>query len=123
MIICKTGGMLAPNALCGWIKCGSNKCGSDQECDLQRKHHDLKTDPEVFQQSLDGVKPWEIRYNDRSFQVGDTVCLKETKHSGAEMKAGASLEYTGRELTKTITNVVSGYGLQDNWVVLTMGDA
>lgn len=82
--------------------------------------HDLKTDPAVFQLSLDGLKDWEIRFNDRNFQVGDHVLLRETKFSGEEMKAGKPLEFTGRTLHRVITSIVDGYGLENGWVILSL---
>lgn len=49
------------------------------------KTHNLKTDPEVFSANLAGLKPWEIRYDDRGYQVGDMIILEETRFSGCEM--------------------------------------
>ena len=80
--------------------------------------HYLKTDPQVFQQSLAGLKPFEIRLNDRDFAVGDTLILRETTTTGFRIQEGALLEYTGNELTREITSIVSGYGLSDGWVVM-----
>lgn len=80
--------------------------------------HELKTDPEPFSASLRGDKPYEIRLDDRGFKSGDMLVLRETKHSGAEMANGAPLEYTGRVLTGCVTEVRSGYGLKDGWVIL-----
>ena len=87
-----------------------------------RKHHDLKTDPAVFRQSLNGVKPWEIRRNDRDFVRGDTVTLHETENTGAEMAEGAALIYTGRKISGVIGYVLGGptYGIKDNWCVFTV---
>lgn len=82
------------------------------------KVHELKTDPEPFAASLRGDKPYEIRLNDRDFQSCDMLVLRETKHSGAEMANGAPLEYTGRVLSRWVTEVRSGYGLKDDWVIL-----
>ena len=59
------------------------------------KIHNLKTDPEVFAMSFSGIKPWEIRFNDMDFKVGDMLVLEETKHSGEEMKKGALLNTQG----------------------------
>lgn len=87
--------------------------------------HDLKTDPEAFRASCDGVKPWEIRFDDRGFKVGDLVVLLETKHSGEEMRRGFPLEYTGRRLTRRIDYIlpVGSYVLYDGWVVMTVSPA
>ena len=84
--------------------------------------HDLKTDPKVFQDVINGNKTFEIRFNDRDFQVGDELILKETKYSGEQMKNGNSLEFTGRQLIKNVSYVLSGYGLQDGWVILGIID-
>ena len=82
--------------------------------------HDLKTDPEVFQLSLDGLKDWEIRFNDRDFKVGDAIQLRETRYSGLGMSTGLPLVYTGRVLKREITAVISGYGLMKGWVILSV---
>lgn len=82
--------------------------------------HILKTDPEVFQAVIDGRKTHEIRFNDRGFEVGDQLHLRETTRTGADISAGAALEYTGRETVKTVSHVLSGYGLAEGWVVLSL---
>lgn len=82
------------------------------------KIHELKTDPEPFAASLRGDKPYEIRRNDRNFSKGDMLILRETLHGGVEMAEGAPLEYTGRVLSRWVTEVRSGYGLKDGWVIL-----
>lgn len=82
-------------------------------------NHTLKTDPAVFQAIADGVKTYTIRLNDRDYAVGDVLQLRETTHTGAEMAGGAPLEYTGREITKTVSHVLGGYGLAEGWVNLS----
>ena len=88
--------------------------------DIQENHkeHVLKTDYVVFQDVLDGNKTFEIRFNDRDYQVGDLVILKETEFTGEQMKSGQPLVYTGREIQKRISYVLSGYGLHEGWVIL-----
>ena len=80
--------------------------------------HKLKTDTEVFQAVVDGRRTFEIRFNDRDFKVGDELVLLETIHTGEQMNYGEPLLYSGNELRKTISYVLSGYCLQDGWVVL-----
>lgn len=80
--------------------------------------HVLKCDPGVFQMSWDGVKLFEIRLHDRKFNVLDNIILKETRYPGTEMKEGAPLIYTGREIHQTITCMVAAYGMQPGWVIL-----
>ena len=88
-------------------------------------HHNLKTDPAVFQASMDGVKNFEIRFNDRDFRPGDTLTLKETEFSGEDMKGGGKpLIFTGLELEREVDYVLhghlAGYGLDDGWVILSV---
>ena len=75
--------------------------------------HDLKTDSEVFQAVVSGAKTWEIRKNDRGFQVGDRLRLLETEFTGQEIAAGKPLVFTGREQVKMVSYVLRGpcYGL------------
>lgn len=84
--------------------------------------HVLKTDPEVFQAVHEGSKTWEIRKNDRNFQVGDELWLKETMATGKKMAEGAPLEYTGRMLARKVTYILHGpvYGLADGWCVMSI---
>lgn len=92
--------------------------------DIQENHkeHVLKTDHIVFQDVLDGNKTFEIRFNDRGYQVGDLVILKETEFTGKQMKFGQPLVYTGREIQERISYVLSGYGLHEGWVILGIQD-
>ena len=41
------------------------------------KTHELKIYPKYFEAILDGKKTFEIRKDDRDFQVGDSIVLKE----------------------------------------------
>ena len=57
--------------------------------------HELKCWPEYFQAVKSGDKTFEIRKWDRPYKVGDQIKLKEWNPK--------TLDYTGNELTKTIT--------------------
>jgi hypothetical protein len=84
------------------------------------RRHILKTDPSVFQASWDEEKPYEIRIDDRDFQVGDELLLTETVYTSMEMKNGKPLEYTGRAILQTVIHKLRGgqYGIQDGWCIL-----
>ena len=68
----------------------------------------------------DGLKTFELRFNDRDFKVGNFLDLKETGHTGIEMKAGAPLKYTGRSLLVEVTYLLTGYGLSDGFCVMSV---
>ena len=84
--------------------------------------HSLKTDPVVFQAVLDGLKTYEIRKNDRGYAVDDMLVLRETVSTGAEMAAGAPLEYTGRTIAAKVSHMLEGpvYGLTEGWVIMSL---
>lgn len=52
--------------------------------------HELKIYPKYFEDVTSGKKTFEVRKNDRNFQVGDILTLKEwdnIKYSGKEIRA------------------------------------
>lgn len=85
--------------------------------------HRLKTDPDVFDAVWNGKKTHEIRFNDRGFAVGDELVLQETRYSGAQMREGSPLEFTGRVTTRCVSHIQSGYGLGDGWCILSFVQA
>jgi hypothetical protein len=87
---------------------------------MSTKVHLLKTDPVTFVQSWIGVKKYEIRKNDRDYQIGDQLELKETVFSGEEMQGGEPFTLTGRTITCDISHVLTGYGLQEDWCILSV---
>lgn len=72
------------------------------------KIHELKTLPQYFVEQVKGAKQFEVRLNDRNFEVGDVLILKEYDNG-----------YTGTEICVRVTYVLKDFiGLKDGWVVL-----
>ena len=86
------------------------------------KNHKLKTDSGVFWPVARGEKKFEIRLNDRDFQVGDLLILQETRFTGEEIRGGAPLEYTGFEIEVMVRHILYGsiYGLKKGWVIMSI---
>jgi hypothetical protein len=78
------------------------------------KVHELKCHSGPFQSVYAGVKSFEIRVNDRDYQVGDSLHLKEY-----DPKTNS---YSGRWVSKRITYMIHGgnYGLPENLVVMAI---
>lgn len=79
--------------------------------------HDLKVWPEFYDALDNGIKPFELRKNDRDYKVGDTLRLREY--------APGPDEYTGRELRRVVIYMIDGtsplgfaFGLQPGFVVM-----
>jgi len=76
--------------------------------------HELKTWPEHFNPVLKGAKTFEIRKDDRNFQVGDRLLLREWDP--------LPKQHTGRNLTAEITHKLPGgqFGIVTGWCVLAI---
>jgi len=73
--------------------------------------HELKTDPFVFDEVQAGDKTFEIRKDDRGFRVGDTLVLKRTVFTGAEMAEGSPLIYSEGEICVcTVLHILRLFG-------------
>jgi hypothetical protein len=64
--------------------------------------HELKTWPDSFQAVWDGAKTAEFRRDDRGFEVGDRLLLREYVLTDDR--------YTGREVEAVVTHVLRGPG-------------
>ena len=83
--------------------------------------HELKIEPRWYQRVIDKTKTAELRLNDRDFQAGDWLVLREY----ARLPFGPS-EYTRRSVRTQITHVLTeAPGLKRGYVVLsfTVGGA
>ncbi len=76
------------------------------------KYHILKTDPGPFNAVWNNLKPWELRRDDRGFEVGDKVILRERR--GRD-------RFSGREITANISYILKGaYGLPRGFCIMTL---
>ncbi len=84
--------------------------------------HELKTDPKPFDAVAQGLKTFEIRYDDRGYNVGDKLLLRRTKFSAKEMEAGEPLVYSGAIMEVAVSHIMRGpiYGLADKWVIMSI---
>lgn len=71
--------------------------------------HELKLLPEYFEGVNEGVKTFEIRKNDRDYQVKDFLRLREFDGE----------KYTGRELLREVT-YKTNYEQKEGYVVLAI---
>jgi hypothetical protein len=73
--------------------------------------HGLKITPNYFEKVVSKEKTFEVRYNDRNFQVGDILKLMEYVDGS----------YTGRSVYAKITYILRDFeGLQPNFVVISI---
>ena len=73
--------------------------------------HELKILPKYYDYVISNVKNFELRKDDRDFQVGDFILLKEYDNG----------TYTGRETGFRIEYILrncSEYGLMDGYCIL-----
>ena len=84
--------------------------------------HELKTDPDVFDDVVSARKLFELRFNDRNFNVGDILKLRKTKYTGKEMSEGKPLEYIGNPFYVLVLHILKGpiYGLADGWIIMSI---
>ncbi|WP_157780940.1 ASCH/PUA domain-containing protein [Hymenobacter sedentarius] len=82
----------------------------------QRQTHDLKIWPSCFAAVKAGNKPFDVRENDRNFQVGDMLLLHEVEPENEHD--------TGQTITRWVSYVLQGgaFGIQPNWCVLGFSD-
>ena len=77
---------------------------------MSNRRHEIKIKPKYYAAVIAGMKTFELRENDRDYQVGDEVKLMEWDEDG----------FTGRYYTITITYVlkdVPAYGLAEGFCI------
>lgn len=79
------------------------------------KRHELKILPEYYNAVREGRKRFELRKDDRGFDVGDRLHLRKWDPAGG---------YTGEVILTDITYIlrgVPGYGLAEDYCVMSLG--
>lgn len=75
------------------------------------REHDLKTWTEFFIEVKSGRKPFEVRFNDRDYQVGDVLRLREYSPTLGT--------FSGDETRQLVTYVMSGrFGVDPDHVIM-----
>ena len=90
--------------------------------------HDLKTWPKYFEAVRSQNKTFEFRYNDRDFEVGDTLCLLEWQPDADwDIDHRTRGYYTGRTEWRTITFILAATDdftqpefVPDDWVIMAI---
>ena len=72
--------------------------------ELSTTVHDLKTLPPYFEKVVAGEKTFEIRKDDRSYQRGDILLLREYD---PEVGYTDARHYTGREIKVRVTYITT----------------
>ena len=85
--------------------------------------HELKTWPDYFEAVLSGAKAFEVRKDDRNFQVGDNVALWEYWPVNIDPFAEDTTPdpgFTGRWIHAVITYKLGGgsFGIEYGYCVL-----
>jgi hypothetical protein len=76
--------------------------------------HDLKTWPDLYAEVESGRKTVDVRKDDRGFDVGHTLVLREYDPS--------TESYTGRWTLRLVTHVLRGWGVQEGYVAMSITD-
>lgn len=76
------------------------------------KVHELKVFKKYVHPLIMGDKTFEIRKNDRGFQKGDILHMKEIENG--------SKEYTGFEMFLKVIYIHQGLGLEDGYVCMSV---
>lgn len=77
------------------------------------KVHVIKIQSEHFNEVIAHRKTHEVRLNDRDYQTGDCLNLREIDSNG---------QFTGQEVNAEISHVLYGgqFGIAEGWCVLSM---
>ncbi|CAO0822454.1 putative DUF3850 domain-containing protein [Desulfarculales bacterium] len=92
-----------------------------------KKQHELKEWPEFFVHTLSGRKKFQLRLNDRDFQVGDELLIKEWDNKGEYGSPAEKTEpvgYTGRAVVLRVDYIMRSEdtrGVESKFVPIALG--
>jgi Domain of unknown function (DUF3850) len=69
--------------------------------------HEIKIAQRYFDAVHENRKTFEIRINDRGYQVGDTLSLREITATKNDLGQTVAINYTGRKIEKVVTYIIS----------------
>ena len=75
--------------------------------------HSIKIQKTYFESVLNDTKTFELRKNDRGYEVGDNLILNEIDENN---------RYTGRNITVVVTYILNGpvYGLPSGYCIMAV---
>ncbi len=77
--------------------------------------HSLKITSPHFEHVRDGIKDFEIRFDDRDYLVGDLLILQEHHYT----PPGGKLKPTGEKVERTIKHILRRFkGLMNGYIVI-----
>lgn len=80
---------------------------------MSRQHHYIKILPKYYRAIEKGDKRFEVRYNDRDYQVHDILHLQEYLNG----------DYTGREIQATISYILDDENFcKEGFVIMSLKD-
>jgi hypothetical protein len=88
------------------------------------KTHELRTWPRWFYDVSKGHKRFEVRKNDRQFEVGDELLLREWEPLRKSESNPEPIGYTGAALRARVAYLLHGgsFGLADDHVIMGLED-
>lgn len=84
------------------------------------KIHSLKLNIKYCDDVLSGIKTFEVRKNDRDFQVGDLIKFIPINSSSLPCFKYDLCKHEILDTCYVITYILSDYGLKDGYVVLAI---
>lgn len=76
--------------------------------------HNIKLDISFCDLVYEGVKTFEVRRNDRNYQIGDLICFQPVG------LLHQPVEHPVNDKIYEITYVLSGWGIQEGFVVFAI---